>query len=136
MNEDEKRAVVIIERGYVVHAPGGVKKTSAGETVFERDAISFKNRAFIEFGIRTDDPSAGSVITVFRISGKYCKLLNFNELFVNRHILDPAAVVKVSGIGMRISQEDFVAIRKRFTIFFPGRGNNFPTPGAVVSVWI
>ena len=81
MNEYEKRAVVIIECGYVVHATGSVEKTSAGEIVFERDAVFFKNRTAVEFAIQTDDPSACAVITVFGISGKDGKLFVFFARF-------------------------------------------------------
>ena len=71
MNTYEKRAVVIIERRYAVDATGSVKKTAAGKTVFECDFVFLKNRTAGVIGIRTDDPVAGSIITVFRIGGKY-----------------------------------------------------------------
>ena len=81
MNEDKKRVVVIIERRYVAHATGSVKKTAAGKTVFKRDAVFLKNWTSVEFGIQTDDPSACAVITVFGISGKDGKLFVFFARF-------------------------------------------------------
>ena len=47
MNEYEKRAVVIIECGYVADATGSVKVTAARKPVFERDAAFFENRTAV-----------------------------------------------------------------------------------------
>ena len=58
-----------------------IEETSAGETIFERDAVFFENRTAVKFGVRTDNPYAGAVITVFGISGKDGKLFVFFRTF-------------------------------------------------------
>ncbi len=47
VNEDEPRAVIIVEGGNVADTSGGVQKSVAGETVFKRDVVFFENRTAV-----------------------------------------------------------------------------------------
>lgn len=70
MDEDEARAVVIVEGGNAVDAALSVEKASVGKIVFQCNTVAFENRAAVESGSRTDDPCAGAIVAVFGMCGE------------------------------------------------------------------